>query len=491
MKNRYIYLFVLSVFLLSSCNNWLDMRPKSEMREEEMYETEDGFKSVLIGAYIKIASKELYGEKTTILLPELMSQHWITSNSNTGNKKSNYYISTFAYSGSQDVSNLLDNVWLNYYSVLVNLNNMMAKMEEKKGLFTGNNYNLIKGEALALRAFLHFEVLRLWGPVPSLVKLGDPAIPYVKEVSNDPSKVGTLSYREVTENIIADLNAAELLLEKDPLITYTKDFLNNYHINNIAILSDEFLYYRHNRFNIYAVKATKARFYLWMNNKPKAAEYAMQVINAVALIDGTRTFQLADETTTATSLIHNKEHIFAIHNPKLQDVITPLFINFDGLSQNTEKIKIAFESTLHSDDIRNKGTRYWEEKSIPASSTKQNMFKKYLLTETTSEQYVPVIRLSEMYLIAIECTTLSEASALFKTYRISRNMNNVIDNELVDELAVKTRLEKEYRKEFYGEGQMIYFYKRHNYTAFEFPKHVEVKSENYVLPIPNKQQVFE
>ena len=40
-------------------------------------------------------------------------------------------------------------------------------MKSREELFTGNNYNIIQGEALALRAMLHFDMLRLFGPVYS------------------------------------------------------------------------------------------------------------------------------------------------------------------------------------------------------------------------------------------------------------------------------------------------------------------------------------
>lgn len=39
-----------------------------------MFESEQGFKDVLTGAYIRMATPELYGLNTTMKLPEMMAQ---------------------------------------------------------------------------------------------------------------------------------------------------------------------------------------------------------------------------------------------------------------------------------------------------------------------------------------------------------------------------------------------------------------------------------
>ena len=60
------------------------------------------------------------------------------------------------------------------------MNTLLKNADEKKNLFTGDQYNWITGEAYALRAMLHFDLLRLFGPVYKTNKEGR-AIPYNKE----------------------------------------------------------------------------------------------------------------------------------------------------------------------------------------------------------------------------------------------------------------------------------------------------------------------
>ena len=86
---------------------------------------------------------------------------------------------------------------------------------------------------------------------------------------------------------------------------------------------------------------------------------------------------------------------------------------------------------------------------------------------------------------------MSSVGEYFKAYRVSRSLDVSIDNSLITEQDVSERLEKEYRKEFFGEGQMWFFYKKHNFTRFSWPKTRTIKEEVYMLPIPKSQRVFE
>lgn len=198
-----IYLTVISLaFLLASCNKWLDINPELEIRNDDMYSMEQGFMDVLTGAYIRMATPSLYGCNTTVRLPELMANHWSVASTSTGTVED--YVTRFDFTQSSTKS-LLETIWLQYYQVIVNLNALLAEIEDKKDLFTDGNYELIKGEALGLRAFLHFEVYRMFSPDVKRAPKSD-GIPYNKEfgVSLPPM----YSAEETIQLIINDLKEA-------------------------------------------------------------------------------------------------------------------------------------------------------------------------------------------------------------------------------------------------------------------------------------------
>jgi hypothetical protein len=369
--------------------------------------------------------------------------------------------------------------WMAYYNVIVDLNSLLATIDERRDLFSNGNYELIKGEAKGLRAFLHFDALRLWGPVPLGADTSRVAIPYVKEVMRDLGKLQSVSYGRVLREIIADLDEAEELLAADPVKTASTPY-------------DDFQIDRQYRFNYYAVKATKARYYQWINQPVLAANNAREVIEAVYGSGTTKIFTLATEHTVGGTkdvdpdLTMSVEHIFALHIPRFSPITEPFFYMGD-CKQDITAIAQAYETGFHSNDIRCKVNRYWEELQSPK---KQAVFKKfYDPSARVSATVMPLIRLAEMYFIVMECSTLEEANERLTEFRVARVMEISIENSLLTSSDVYSRLEREYRKDFYGEGQMFYFYKRHATPTLTWPTLVE--NIVYQVPKPEQQTNFE
>lgn len=479
MKRITGYLTGILLIACMGCSDWLDVDPRMEVREEQQFDSEEGFKNVLTGAYMQLASQQLYGQFLTMSYTELMAQHWKASENTL-----NGCFQTFDF--TQVESEIL-RMWNAYYESIANLNLILRNIDGAENLFLNGNYSLIKGEALALRAFLHFELLRLWGPAPSVAVASDKIIPYVTEMTKDIDKLVSVSYADVLKKVMADIEAAEKLLAEEPAVVCCyKAFISPAKYSSEPLPEDEFQLYRQNRFNYYALKALKARVYLWQGIKDKALENALEVIDAVDP-DGSKKFTL----TTGSQLGIGKvtfpqEQIFTLYKQTLSDIVQSVFQSNQGLEQDKTKLDIAYEVSVSPDDIRYAKNRFWEEKSVNNTSTVRNFFLKYDEVNT-----VPVIRLAEMYLIAMECTTLSDAAKLFSDYRISRNMDASIDHGFAGPVELDERLEKEYRKEFYGEGQMYFYYKRKGVTAFTWPLQMEMKIADYQLPKPKEQTMFE
>src|SRR5207249_1129243 len=90
--------------------------------------------------------------------------------------------------------------------------------ENSNALLPGPYFGLVKGEALALRAMLHFDMLRVFGPIYSDANKDKPCIPY--NTSSRPQVSALLGSSEIMQHIIEDLTAAiALLKDADPIIT--------------------------------------------------------------------------------------------------------------------------------------------------------------------------------------------------------------------------------------------------------------------------------
>ncbi|WP_292265418.1 RagB/SusD family nutrient uptake outer membrane protein [Butyricimonas sp.] len=490
MKIKCIYIGWLLLFVVTGCSDWLDVRPRKEMKEEDMFAHEDGFKNALTGAYIQLASEGLYGKNTSMLVPDMLAQLWSRSTNKTS---SDYNLMSFDYTHSA-VEPTIDAIWSSYYKCIVHLNNVLANLETTEAVFSNGNDKLVKGEALGLRAFLHLELLRLFGPVPNVQGVENkPAIPYQETMTKKTGDLKTLLYKDVCQKIIRDLNAAEELLNEDPILFSSNRDLNSPSWDWDEKPRDEWQFYRQVRFNYYAVKAAKARYYHWIGDKDNAVKCAKEVVDAKN-DDGLSKFELATESSYSggSDLVMQSEHIFGVHNPDHQNIVESLFKNETArLKQTATSVNNAYEKGINPDDIRNKGTRYWEEK-VYQNASKVNHFKKYVEDDSrASINTIPLLRLAEMYFILIEDLSQTDAQTYFKTFRIARNLNITLDNSLTSEQAVLDRLEKEYLKDFYGEGQMWFFYKRHNYARLSWPKALVLPVDAYLLPIPKSQNEFE
>ena len=166
------YIILLGFILLGgACNEWLDVEPLGQVDAEKMFEDEKGCLQTLTGAYMLLASTEAYGEELTVGFVDEIVRYW--------NKASKAY--DFDYQDATLVGRF-DGTWGKMYEAIANLNLLLQNLKDSdKEKF--ENYNLIRGEALGLRAYIHLDLLRLFGPVLK-EGLNQKSIPYREEFSN-------------------------------------------------------------------------------------------------------------------------------------------------------------------------------------------------------------------------------------------------------------------------------------------------------------------
>jgi hypothetical protein len=468
------------------------------MKQEDLYKTEEGFKTSLTGVYIQVAGSTLYGRDMSFYFTDYLAQLWTPAASTATNRITDYKIPNWMLA-DKDVEPVIERIWKAYYTAIVQLNDILGSIDDARSVFMNHNYELIKGEALGLRAFLHLDLLRLFGPIPGGDAVGKLAIPYAEEKTRDPNRLVTLPYENVTAKIIRDLDAAEKLLENvDPLLES-----DNFHLNNAdRVWADDWTppvdlwqTSRQLRFNYYAVLGAKARYYHWIGEKADAVAYAKKVIESqkFRLVSGND--YISTTADYGKNLLMLSEHLFGVHNSDLQSVIQPYFkAQLARLTANINNItNYVYEN--NTSELRNTVGTYWVERAY--EGTTMNHFLKYGGNTSFSDiNKVPVLRLCEMYFIVVEDSPQGEFSAYYDEYVDSRMLPPSYKSELISEDKVLERLAKEYRKEFYGEGQTFFFYKKHRYTAipratasgnFTIP----ADFQNFEIPRPKSQTVFD
>lgn len=483
MRKHILYILLIPCLLFSSCNNWLEIDPDDRIMEENLFSTREGFIIALNGVYIEMSSATLYGGKMQASLFDVLAQYY------TAAMPSNHAYSYYAgFSYQQDnVKKTYEQIWDKYYNLIVNCNTIIEHCDASKDILGEKYYNVVKGEALALRAFFHFEVLRIWGPVfkenPEMV-----CIPYAETAKVEVRPL--LAANVIYEKLKTDLKAAEAYLQKsDPIITEGPLFSAG------GFGEGNDMRYRTLRLNYYAVQALMARVAIHCEDKPLALEYANKVIAEVQK-EGEEVFPFVVRGADIQDRVYRTELLFAQYNLKRLDIYKNYFSN-SLTDANALRVDDDIVDEMY-DETDYRYMYHWKKLKNP-SDVEQYYFMKYsevnLSNDTEEEKIrkeyrylVPMIRVSEMYYIAAECETDPvKALQAFNKVRNARALKEITDyNALADEL------EKEYKREFIGEGQLFFYYKRIAKEEIQYGSMwwdvVSMSTDKYVPELPDTEK---
>ena len=208
MKTK-ISLIIALFFTLSACNNWLDIELDNKVEDSKLFSTPEGFEEALAGIYSSLSKQNMFGQTYTMEYIDVLAQYYSYSSI-----KSTYeYWKDYNYQNSGSKSTIAG-IWNNLYSNISQANCILEWADKNASVLSESQRNQIRGEALGLRAFLHFEVYRMFSPDVKRAPKSD-GIPYNKEfgVSLPPM----YSAEETIQLIINDLKEAEQCLQNDPI----------------------------------------------------------------------------------------------------------------------------------------------------------------------------------------------------------------------------------------------------------------------------------
>ena len=472
---------------LTSCSDWLDVNPKTHVKEEELFSTEQGFKEALTGIYMNLCSTNLYGRELTNGFLDILAQRY-----NTGSETESIdYTRRAWYEFPSTLTETRTNAfWSETYNIIANINNFLGNLESRGHdvITTDGYYNLMKGEMLGLRSYLYFDLLRMFGPIYK-DNPDSPSIPYRTRFSRDNAKL--LPACDVVDSLIVTLKEAEQLLADDPMNISFPTSSSNMGSEMEGTEVDPFLEYRFNRMNLCAVKGELARVLLYKGDaqsKTEAARYAQEVIDYRK--GNAQVFSLV--TDNSTDRMCSTELIFALSmdSENFDTQIENDFqitMNSAYFIKDRDRVYELFDTSIDGyNDMRMKEGQGF---TISNQGSRTLKFDQTGLFSPAVENLMPLLRLPEMYYIVAECTDdLDEAAEVLDIVRSTRGLSDL--NPFNGGADKQTAIEKEYRKEFYGEGQLWYFYKRLGYETFQFCPVSPMTENNYRFPIPDDESAL-
>ncbi len=210
MKVNNLIIFLLFALFGTSCEDYLDKAPEMDIKEEDVFKKFASFQGYIEDVYqcVPDVTLGLFAEMNWNFADDVLctDANMLSRHFDAGNY---WYWEDKRYSpfwgnasinsnDSQGIKGYWHHGWLGIRkanNALSHLNDLVTPTQEQR--------DLLEGQALFFRGYLHFEILRAWGGVAYVEKAFLPS---------DDMKLPRLSYIETANKITADLQKAAGLL---------------------------------------------------------------------------------------------------------------------------------------------------------------------------------------------------------------------------------------------------------------------------------------
>ena len=241
MKFKLLYATLLggSLFISSCSKNYLTRTPYNALALPTAIQSESDLLVANTGMYSALRNTDLYG-RTLAVKGDLMADNSFVTTANSGRyipMNSYAFTNADAYAGG---------IWSNAYIAIKYANTIINTTLPA----TTTNISQYIGEAYAVRALMHFELVRNYGH-PYTAAPDDPGVP-IDTVFNAAALPARNTVKEVYTQVISDLKKAYSLLTVYRGTAY---------------------------FSKYAARALEARVYQNMGDWPDALTASLDVIN--------------------------------------------------------------------------------------------------------------------------------------------------------------------------------------------------------------------
>ena len=449
------FLLMQLCFFLISCEDFLDIdAPRNELTNEKVFELEEAADASVNGIYSSLRGSFSF----------INAAHNVYSGILSDEMQSFSTLEDFIQFSSNQIEpfepNLLQILWRSPYRTINSANNAIEGLETSTELSQRLKDRLL-GEALFLRAFMHFYLVNYFGNIP-----------YIESTDfNTTTNASRQSADEVYSKIIDDLERSRTLLPQDFSFVEGNERI---------------------RVNRDAASCLLARVYLYTNDWTRAIEASSQVIeNPLYVIE------------------ENPEHVFLASSPEAIWQLQPdiRVRNFNDTNLGTVFIIQHFPpGTISSNSAP----------QVSLSNSLVNVFDtadfrlanwvgdfsgfKYCFKYQNNpgharrdQEYTVLMRLAELYLIRAEALAqegslslaINDLDVIRKRARVPLLSET---NPSISQMDLLETIYREREFELFGEGHRWFDLKRTNRAdAVLAPLKEDWQSTDVLLPIPEDE----
>ena len=192
MKLKYnLIAIALLGFSFSSCSDFLEQNPQTDLSENDFYKTADDILSAVNGVYSSLQEGDIYGNWYVFgEIPSDNTRNQLSGSVTTQNEFDQFYIDT--------QNSMIANFWKAAYKVINRTNTILGRIDGIEiNTELANRYKL---ECKFIRALMYFNLVRVYGDVPLVLK--EISISESYDILREPKE-------NVYNQIIADLKEAQ------------------------------------------------------------------------------------------------------------------------------------------------------------------------------------------------------------------------------------------------------------------------------------------
>lgn len=179
MKKISTYLLAFGLFTFSSCGDYLDTSPPTTLTEADFYKTPEHAYTALVACYDGL---QIIWSGTGIpVVAEILSDNAFGGGGNSDGFGYNM-IDEFNKETAPAEQNFFENNWKDYYRAVYRCNRLLQRMDGIDWTGQEELRAVYESEARFIRAFLYFDMVRLWGNIPLLT---EPTAENVEQSSAD------------------------------------------------------------------------------------------------------------------------------------------------------------------------------------------------------------------------------------------------------------------------------------------------------------------
>lgn len=447
---------------MASCKKTLEVEQKMDVPNADAIKSVKDLETVLIGAYDGLQSSNVLGGNMVVFADLLADDAKVdeTMLSNFGTREIYERASTVQIS-------LLRNMWCDAYATINRANNVIYVVDNN--LVSGADFDKkkdqLKGEALFIRAIVHFEIMRFW------------ALPYDVELQGANSQLGVPYRTTPTFSGFVDLSMARNSVE-DVYSKVAEDLKQA-----ALLLAKAGIRKSTDRASEMAADAYLARIYFFKGDYNNATAYATKVISS-------NLFMLNDSSNADANKYLNV--VFQTQGSVTSREVIFQLVNIQADQSNSiagnYSPSVGIPLIMPSSDFKklytNKDRR--RGKYIGADYWGNPMgVNKYISSNPASN--ICVLRLAEMHLIKVESDALLNriSSATWDSYnRLKKRSIKSYISESIANTQLLDSIRVEHRREMCFEGDRY-----HNLKRLKLPLRTGVPwNDNSVLfKIPQEE----